>query len=184
MKSQGSVDVVAGMMFLLIIVLSAIFGFRTIQYMVISAEVEDALTVSNLASAIIDIEEYGKSHNIHIRDSERAFSMYYDALCSNLKLDTQLNTTNKDLLVGRVEIKEYILYNRRNGEIETIVMNQEGKIISCSLGQVGSVYTPNQVCIENTSVYSRIGFYVEGFAGKKIYGEKEKCIDIARWNFE
>ena len=66
-KSVGQVDVVVGMFLVCMTVVVVLFGFRTQQYMLISDYVEDALAASNLASAVIDLEEYGKNHKIWIK---------------------------------------------------------------------------------------------------------------------
>ena len=58
-KTEGKVDIVVGMMLFLILLIAILFSFKVSQYMVTAAGVEDALAASNLASAVIDLEEYG-----------------------------------------------------------------------------------------------------------------------------
>lgn len=183
-KEPANVDIVAGAMLFLILVLIIFFGFRMTQYMVTAAGVEDALAASNLASAVIDLEEYGKSHEIYIENVETAFWMFREALVCNLKLDDNLNTTNQNFLIGQVMIKEYRIYNVRNGQVETWVLNGLGEIISCTSGKVGEITTPDHVCVESTTIYSKITYQVEGLAGQELAGEKEKSIDIVRYDSE
>lgn len=183
-KHAGNVDIVSGMMFFCILVLTIFFGFRMTGYMVTAAGVEDALAASNLASAVVDVEEYGKTHRIRIADGERAFQMYRDALKSNMKLDEELYTTNNEFVLGQVEIKEYIVYNVYGEEVEVQAFDGNGALTFATSGRKGDIFTPDRICVENTTIYSRIGFQVPGLAGHTIAGEKEKSIDIARWNSE
>lgn len=181
-KHVGSVDIVSGMMLFCMLVLIIFFAFRMTQYMVTAAKVEDALAASNLASALVDVEEYGKSHRIRIADGERAFQIYRDALQSNMNLDQELYSTNHEFVLGQVQIKEYIVYNVLDEEVDIQVYDGNGVLISVTIGNKGEIFTPDRICVENTTIYSRIGFQVAGLAGHTISGEKEKSIDIARWN--
>lgn len=183
-KSRGQVDIVVGMMLFILLLIVILYSFRTTQYMVTAAGVEDALAASNLASAIIDLEEYGRSHIISIPDVEEAFRMFREALCYNMGLDQYLNTGNKDFISAPMEIKEYIVYNVRGEEIETFVLDGEGRLQSREMGNKGNVFTPDNVCVEATTIYSRVGFWVEGLMGQEFYGEKEKSIDITRCDGE
>lgn len=183
-KEQANVDVVAGIMLFLILVLTIFFGFRMTQYMITAAGVEDALAASNLASAVIDLEEYGKNHVICIKDENKAFQIFRESLICNLKLDENLNTTNKNFLIGQVFIKEYRIYNVRDGQVDVLVLNGLGEIISYTSGKIGEVTTPDHVCVESTTIYSKITYQVEGLAGQNIDGEKEKSIDIVRYESE
>lgn len=152
--------------------------------MITAAGVEDALAASNLASAVIDLEEYGKSHDVFIEDAGKAFHIFRESLICNLRLDEDLNTTNKDFMLGKVSIKEYRVYNVRNGYVEIWILNGLGEIISYSFEQVGNVVTPDNVYVESTTIYSKIGYQVEGLAGQTLVGEKEKSIDIVRCDSE
>ena len=172
------------MLLFLILLAAILFGFRISQYMVTAAGVEDALAASNLASAVIDLEEYGKSHTIWIPDAEAAFGTFREALCYNLGLDEYLNTSNRDFLWAPVEIKEYIIYNVRGDAVEVLIMDGEGHLLTQEAGTKGLVFTPDNVCVETTTIYSRVGFWVEGLMGQAFYGEKEKSIDITRCDSE
>lgn len=152
--------------------------------MVTSAVAEDALAASNLASAVIDVEEYGKTHKLWIPDGERAFEIFREALQINMGLDTELYSCNNELVTGKVQIEEYIVYNVNDSEIEIRVFDGDGELNTVTMGRKGEVFTPDGICVENTTIYSRIGFRVVGLAGHTIAGEKEKSIDIARWSSE
>ncbi len=183
-KNTGNVDIVSGMMFFCILILTIFFGFRMTQYMITAAGVEDALAASNLASAVIDVEEYGRTHRLGIADGEKAFQIYRDALQSNMRLDEELYSSNNEFVLGQVEIKEYIVYNVYGEEVDIQIFDGNGALTFATIGRKGDVFTPDRICVENTTIYSRIGFHVPGLAGHTIAGEKEKSIDIARWSSE
>ena len=183
-KSEGHIDVVVGMMLFLVLVVALLFGFRMSQFMITASGVEDALAASNLASAVIDLEEYGKSHTIQIPDTEMAFWTFREALCYNLRLDEQMDTANTDLLAAPVEIKEYIVYNVKGNVVEAQIRDGKGQLLRQETGTKGMVYTPDKVCVETTTIYSRVGYWVEGLMGQVLYGEKEKSVDIVRCDSE
>ena len=99
------------MFFFLMVLIAALFQFKIYAYMVAGAYVEDALAASNLASALIDVEEYGRNHNVRIGDTQNAFRIYRDALHYNLALDEEGYSAKEELLSGRVQLQEYIVYN-------------------------------------------------------------------------
>lgn len=179
-KSSGQTDVVVGMMLFFILLVAILFGFRISQYMVTAAGVEDALAASNLASAVIDLEEYGKSHKILIADVGEAFEIFKEALCYNLGLDEYLNTSNRDFLSATVEIKEYIIYNVQDDMVEIYGMDGNGSLIMQQSKALGTVFTPDNVKVETTTIYSKAGYWVEGLMGQEFYAEKEKSVDIMR----
>ncbi len=183
-KSRGGIDIITGMMMFVILIIIILGVFQMTQYMVTAAGVEDALAASNLASAVIDVEEYGRSHHILIEDVEKAFQIYRDALCCNLSLDENLNTTNRELLAHKVEILQYIVYNVQGDEVEVCICDGTGRIQNRYRADRSVVVTPDGNSLESTTIYSRIGFWVNGLAGQEIYAEKEKSIDIVRYDSE
>ncbi|MBQ6696743.1 MAG: hypothetical protein IJN16_08585 [Lachnospiraceae bacterium] len=183
-KSKGQVDIVVSMFLFFIVLIVVLFGFRMMQYMIISSEVEDALAASNLASAIVDLEEYGKTHNIRIPDERAAFGKYREALVFNLQLDSNLNTTRKEFFGSPISIIQYIVYNVDGETVEMVVMNGNGQLQRKEKGRRGTIFTPNGVKVETTGIYSRIGYEAEGLMGQQIWAEKEKYVDITRYNSE
>ena len=152
--------------------------------MVTSAGVEDALAASNLASAIIDWEEYGKNHTIMIANTRRAFERFRDALIVNLNLDEQLNTTKHNGIYSQVAILKYIVYNVSGENIEIWEMDGYGNVMIQRNGKLGEVFTPDMVKVEGTTIYSKVGFWVEGLMEQQIYAQKEKSVDIKRCDSE
>lgn len=178
--ADGQVDIVMAMFFFLLALLAAIFQFKSFTYMVSGAYVEDALAAADLASALIDVEEYGRTHHVLIADTQRAFGIYRDALYYNLALDEAGYSGKTELLTGSVQIREYIVYNVLNQEVQITVYDGQGNCLRRENAALGTVQTPDGVLVEHTTVYSRVGFQVEGLLGRSIEAEKEKSVDIAR----
>lgn len=172
---------VASMFFFLMVLIVAVFQFKLYTIMTAGAYVEDALAASNLASALIDIKEYGRSHVVRIEDTQRAFQVYRDALYCNLALDEEGYSAKEELLEGKVWIREYIVYNVLEGEVQITAYDGEGNCLRQESSQPGSVRTPDGTLVEHTAVYSRVGFRVMGLMGRGIDAEKEKSVDIVRY---
>lgn len=169
------------MFFFLLVLLVAAFQFKSFTYMVSGAYVEDALAAADLASALIDVEEYGRTHNILITDTQRAFGIYRDVLYYNLALDEAGYSSRTELLAGRVQLEEYIIYNVLDQEIQITSFDGQGNCLRRDKAALGTVRTPDGVSVEHTTVYSRVRFQVMGLQGNIIEAEKEKSVDIARY---
>lgn len=174
-------DLVASMFFFLMALIAAVFQFKIYAIMIAGAYVEDAVAASNLASALIDIREYGRNHTVRIGDTQEAFRLYREALYCNLALDEEGCSAKEELLSGRVWIQEYIVYNVLEGEVQITAYDGEGNCLRQESGRPGDVRTPDGVLVEHTAVYSRVGFRVMGLMGQGIDAEKEKSVDIVRY---
>ena len=95
-----------------------------------------------------------------------------------------LKTSNRDFLSAPVEIKEYIIFNVHGDFVKKMVLDENGHLCRQESGKLGEMYTPDNILVETTTIYSRIGFWVEGLMGQKIYAEKEKSVDIMRCDSE
>lgn len=143
--------------------------------------VEDALDLSNLASAVIDIEEYGTNHNIIISNPDQAYLIYKNALKSNMGLDNEQNCTKYNTISGKVTVLEYIIYNVYDNVITVHRYNADGtKEIEENLGYVGNIQTPDNTVVESTTVYSRIGFHVKLLFNMEFYGVHDNSADIVK----
>lgn len=138
---------------------------------------EDALAASNLASAVIDIQEYGISHTLRIADPAAAYVLYEEALKENLSLDENWECSNRSLISGPVIVEEYIVYNVKDGLVTICHVGRNGQIRE-ETGVSGEVRSPDGILIESTSVYSEISFPVEGFLGIMVEARKGKLADI------
>lgn len=176
-RERGQVELLAGVFFLLLSVLILCTMLQLDIFLASAQYMEDALAASNLASAIIDVEEYGISHNIVIKDPLEAYEIYRYALKNNLNLDDSWQSNNKKLISGRVDISEYIVYNCVGEQVFVYEVGGRADTAEWSAAK-GSVWAPNGVRVENTSIYSEIAYPVEGFLGICTEAKKGKLVDI------
>lgn len=177
-KRTGKIEIFTGMymLILLLILLSVQLQMRI--FMTTSTYMEDALAASNLASAVIDVREYGTTRIVKIKSPDDAYTLYREALKQNLSLDDNWESRQKDLIYGQVEILKYEIYNVEKNNITIYSYGTEGEYVQAIPNGLGSVYTPDGVLVESTSVYSKIGFAVKGIFGLEMEARKDKTVDI------
>lgn len=140
---------------------------------------EDALAASNLAAAVIDIEEYGISHRLWISDLQAARRRYEEAVKGNLGLDENWECGNRSLISGPVSVVNFTVYNV-NGSLVEIDAFDEAGVLSHTQGSLGQVRAPNGVTVESTGIYSELRYRIKGFLGLEIRACKGKLADIRR----
>ena len=177
-KSSGKIELITGiyLIIVLVILLSAQTQIRVL--MAAGSYVEDALAASNLASAVADYREYGRSGRIVITDPKAAYRLYCDALRQNLCLDENWKSSRHGLISGQVKVLMYEVYVVEDNDVTIHSFGIEGEKVKRVPGGLGSVYTPDRILVETTSVYSRIGFPVKGIFGTELFAVKEKTVDI------
>ena len=178
LKSKGKVEIATGIFYIAIIIFLFYTLYQTKVYHVVSAYMEDALATSNLASALIDIEEYGTTGEIVISSPEEAFSIYKQALKINLQLDENWDSKNITFIGGPIEIAEYIIYNVKEEGVDIYHFSQSGMMQEVRVSSASGLKTPDGTEIESTTIYSRIKFLVNGILGIQVNAEKEKSVDI------
>ena len=78
-KYNGNVtSLFSGQMFMLVFLIWCLFSFRLTMLKTVFYYIDDALTSSTLGSALINIEEYGKSNQVLLNDNEK-----YNAVTTN-----------------------------------------------------------------------------------------------------
>jgi len=177
-RDSGQVEWTGGLFFLLILAIMMHTQLQLEMWKSTSVYMEDALAASNLASALIDIEEYGKTNKILIRDEQRAYEIYKESLKINLGLNEQWVCENLNLISGPVEIVDYIIYNVDGNAVETVQIGSDGQVLEQKIGIKGKVQAPDGSMVENTGIYSALSFEVKGFPNMLIRAEKGKLVDI------
>lgn len=142
-----------------------------------SLYLEDALAASNLASAVIDLQEYGRTHTIRIADVQAAYELYRNAVHGNLQLNEQWEGNNKSLISGTVTVENYTIYNVKGEKVIVYSVDKTGQVQSWE-GVLGLVQAPTGRFVESTSVYSEISFPVEGIFGISVTAHKGKLVDV------
>lgn len=176
-KRAGYVKNFIPLAFLAVVMLLMVYDLQKRQIHAINRTVEDALAESNLASAIIDIREYGISHHLVIKDTDRAYEIYKDALRYNMGLNSEWEHPGEGMISGKVEVMDYIVYSVSGNDVDVTSYGDNPYTTSYSNG-LGSVTAPNGQLIESTSVYSRITFPVEAYRGITATAVKDKLVDV------
>lgn len=180
-KSAGQVEWVMGLFLLLFLGILLATLLQMQSYRATSLYLEDALAASNLASAVISVEEYGVSHTILIENPQEAYTRYCTAVLGNLNLNEQWEGTNEGLISGKVKVEKYIIYNVQDNTVTVHSIDAGGQLTSCQ-GSLGNVKAPNDIVITSTSVYSELSFPVKGILGVNVNAHKGKLVDIVSQN--
>lgn len=176
-KEQGQTSWVLGLFLILFLAILLCMQLQLALYSASARYLEDALALSNLASAVADIQEYGSTHHILITDQEQAYERYCAAVKENLGLNDDYEAANRKLISGRVQIRNYTIYNVVDHNVSVWERNAKGQIREWQ-GRLGGVRTPKGQLIASTGVYSEIAYPVEGFLGVTVTAEKSKLVDV------
>ena len=174
---KGQVSWVLGLFLILFLAILLCMQLQLELYRASALYLEDALALSNLASAVIDIQEYGRTHRVRITDPEQAYDRYCQAVRDNLGLDDNYEAANHKLISGRVQICNYTVYNVKGQEVSVWERSDSGQVREW-LGHLGEVRTPEGQIVEKTGVYSEISYPIEGFLGITVTARKSKLADI------
>ena len=174
---SGKVEWVAGLFFLLFLGILLCATLQVDLFQSSSDYLEDALALSNLASAVIDVEEYGISHRLVISDPYQAYGRYREAVKGNLNLDENWQCPADRLISGPVRIVNYTVYSVSGNDVTVSSFDESGRMIQWTEA-LGSAVAPNGITIESTGVYSEIAYQVEGFLGVIAEAHKGKLVDI------
>ena len=179
-KDAGQVEWTGGLFFVLILAILMYTQLQLTAWQSTSAYIGDALAASNLASALIDVEEYGKTHKVLIKDAQEAYEIYRETIKTNLGLNEQWICENQGIISGPVEIADYIIYNVDEGIVEMIRIGGDGQVLERKSDIKGKVWAPDGSFVENTGVYSELSFEVKGVPNMQIRAHKGKLIDIVK----
>lgn len=161
-----------------VVVIAAGVQLRT--YVALQTYTEDALAESNLASATVDLREYGMTHHLVVGDTDRAYQMYLEALKVNMGLTDSFEDSD-GLITGSVDVAEYIVYNVRGTDVDVAAYGDNPYTVTIP-GGLGTVTAPNGAVVESTSIYSRVTYQVSGYFGITVFANKDKLVDIVRNN--
>lgn len=144
-----------------------------------SQYLEDALAASNLAAAVIDVEEYGMTHRIKFGEYDNVYKRFQEALRENLNLDENGECPNKGIISGVVRVERFIVYEVWKEEVRILECDGQGGVTE-SLGVLGEVRAPNGKKIESTGIYSEITCPIKGIFALETTAHKAQLVDIVR----
>lgn len=174
---SGQIGWTAGLFFLLFLGVLLCAFLQMEVFRSSSHYLEDALALSNLASALIDVEEYGISHKLVIPDPQQAYERYKEAVKGNLNLNDSWECPAVGMISGPVSIVEYRVYNVSGNDVQVTYFDENG-LISSWQETLGNAVAPNGVAVESTGVYSEIAYQVEGLFGVSVRAHKGKLVDV------
>lgn len=178
-KEHGQVEWCAGLFFLLFLAVILCSQLQVKVYYTTALYLEDALAASNLASAVIDLEEYGRTHTVLLKEPEAAYEKFRTAVKGNLQLNDAWECENKQLIAGQVCVVKYIVYNVKEDLVTVSEVSSNGEVFQWQ-GTLGNIAAPNGVLVESTGIYSEITYPVKGFGGVITEAHKGKLVDIVR----
>lgn len=166
------------MFFMLIMIL--VFSYQIYLSEIIQAgrNVEDALAASELAAAVIDIKEFGRTGNVMFSEKEAVYASFLYHLRNNLQMDGEGRSKLSVLAAGPITVEDFRIYEVKGDVITEYQFDQSGRLIQKRDWTNEKVSTPNGTEIINTSLYGRCRFFVKGMNDTVIMGEKEKTVDI------
>lgn len=176
-RESGQIEWISGLFFLLFLGILLFFFLQVSAYRASALYLEDALAASNLAAAVIDLKEYGKSHAVVIEDAQEAYERFCNAVCGNLQLNEQWEGSNRALISGKVCVESFIVFNVREDIVTIYEVDNNGDMV-IRQGEMGNVYAPNGILVETTSIYSELSYPVVGLFGVTVNARKCQLADI------
>ena len=174
---QGKVEWVTGLFFILFLGILLCASLQLESFRSSARYLEDALAASNLASAVIDVEEYGRTHKVRIADTQKAYERYRTAVKGNLNLNEAWECPNRGLISGPVQVMNYTVYNVSGNDVEISRFDENGLLTQWQ-ETLENAEAPDGKIIENTGVYSEIKYRVNGMLGVEEEARKGKLVDI------
>lgn len=178
-KKKGSIELFVSSMILVVVPLIIIMQLRLGQLRTTKNQVEDSLVASNLASATVDLKEYGTTNRIVNNDFNSAFNTFIKSLKQNLLLDNNLEQTDKKIISSKINIDNFTIYNVVGNDVQFTTRDSSGNISSSIISNgKDRAKTPDGAIINSTTVYSKISFKVKGYLNTEYNVFKEKSVDI------
>lgn len=165
-KSPGKIEWLMGLLLVQFVIVISMFELQQFRFFSIADRLEDAVTASGLASAIIDAERFEEEGVLEINDVYNAFYIYRQAL-----------TENGGNELTNVSVEHFVIYNVEEDEVEVISFDECG-VPEVTRGKLGAVRAPNGVVIGSTGVYSEISCVVEGLYGTAVTAVRSKLIEL------
>ena len=176
---SGQIQWVTGLWFLLFLGILLCAALQMDIYRSSSQYLEDALAASNLAAAVVDVEEYGISNEIRIDDPVKAYQRYLTAVKGNLNLDDAWECPNRSIAAGPIRIVNFTVYNVGEEEVEIYHFDETG-LMTFQRGNRGYVTAPDGSAVEATGIYSEISYLTKGLFGLEVEANKGKLADIVK----
>ena len=96
-NSGNTTSLILGQMFMFMLIILSIFNFRSMMLNAVFNYIDDALTTSCLAAALVNVEEYGKSNQLIIHDNDE-----YKEVTKEAGRDSSWTPVEADILLSKL----------------------------------------------------------------------------------
>lgn len=183
-KDNGGVSMPINLLFVflfIVILFWIIIDYQRLQYL--SNQITDVLTDAMLgAGTLTEDDAYllGLEDKIMLTNPKENYSTFQEILKKELDLTNTYEYTRNEMIRGKVNIEEFIVYNVDGPDVYqyTFYDLENYTLTEYPHGQ-GVVTAPNGMPVINTSLYTEISFNVN-FIHKEFAVVKEHMVDIRR----
>ena len=174
---QGKISFFVGLYFALFFAVILYASIQIQRMRAASLYLEDALAASNLGAAMVDLREYGRSHQILVESPEKSYETFQRLLRKNLNLDENFLPMSGTVLGDKVEIRSFAVYNVEPDKLTEYYFDKHGNVYVTDFPK-DMFYAPNWQIVEYTSIYSEVETRVECFPGIYVKAKKGKLVEV------
>lgn len=183
-KDNGGVSMPINLLFVflfIVILFWIIIDYQRLQYL--SNQITDVLTDAMLgAGTLTEDDAYllGLEDKIMLTNPKENYSTFQEILKKELDLTNTYEYTRNEMIRGKVNIEEFIVYNVDGPDVyQYTFYDLENYTLTEYPHGHGVVTAPNGMPVINTSLYTEISFNVN-FIHKEFAVVKEHMVDIRR----
>lgn len=183
-KDNGGISMPLNLLFVLlfiVIVFWIVIEYQRLQYL--SNQVTDVLTDAMLGAGTLSEDDaylLGMEDKVMLTNPKENYNIFQDILKSELDLTSNFQYTRNDMIRGKVNIENFIIYNVDGADVyQYTFYDLENYTLTEYPNGQGVVTAPNGMTVVNTSLYAKISFVVN-FIHKEKAVIKEHMVDIRR----
>ena len=147
----------------------------------IKENVQDALTLSCLAGALIDTKEYAETNNIVVETPVKTYQYFQEYMKKNLSLAGDMSPKNENsFITGPIIVKDFIVYSKYDDKFYVSdVLHESAESQQWEDGRiVTNPSSPDGKNVTKTSVYANIEFPMRTMFGIEITAHIHELIAI------
>ena len=176
-RREGLLGFISGLFLVLFLAIILCANLQVESFRASSLYLEDALAASNLGAAMVDLREYGKSHQILVESPQESYRIFQKLLRKNLNLDENFYPAQGSVLGDKVEIRQFAVYNVETNKLVEHYFDRYGNVWVTDFPK-GGFWAPNWQMVEYTSIYSEVQTKVKCFPGVYVNARKGKLVEV------
>lgn len=174
-KEKGSSEMVTCLYLVMMICITLLAFYKIREIKVTVNYIEDGITLSGLAGALVD-EDIATTQDLVMIDKIEGYEAFMEALKINLNLTENLNSKDNKYF-SKIEVAEYVVYDKLSDRIVVTEYDENGSYSSKEM--TSKVYAPNGSEITKTCIYIKLGIYMHGFLGTaSTYEVMDKIVGV------